>query len=135
MPQPQSSLSASLFRPIDLLAIGLGGALGSLLRTGITMDYDGLFPLPTLAVNLLGTLLLALLHVRQHHLPPQRRYLYGVGFCGSLTTTSLFSLQTVQLCLNGHPTFAAAYLLLSLAPAFLMASLLLHFLQSPHDSP
>lgn len=81
--------------------IGLGGMLGSLLRAWIGTDYTGLFPVPTILVNILGATALAVLHATQHRIHRHGRYLYMVGFCGSFTTVSLFSLESAVLAGGG----------------------------------
>ena len=106
----------------DLFVIGLGGTVGSLLRTWVGSGFEGVFPVPTLMINLLGAAALAVLHATQHRLHPQGRYLYMVGFCGSFTTVSLFSRETVNLIESGHLLYALAYLTLSLGPAVLLVS-------------
>lgn len=87
---------------IDAFYIGLGGMLGSLLRWWVGMGFDGAFPIPTLMINVLGAAALGVLYASQHRLHPQGKYLYMVGFCGSFTTVSLFSLETIQLFQQGH---------------------------------
>lgn len=122
------------FRLSELMAIGGGGALGSLLRAWIHTGSEGAFPLSTLAVNLLGSLALILLHLREHHLPLHHRHLWLAGFCGSFTTVSLFSLQTVELARSGHPGLAVLYLLVSLLPALLLGLLLMRLHPYPQST-
>lgn len=109
----------------DCLAIAIGGMVGSLLRWWIGLGYMGVFPLPTLAVNLAGACLLVLLHASQHRLHPQGRYLYMVGFCGSFTTVSLFSFETLQLLDSGHWALALLNVILPLGGALLLGALLI----------
>lgn len=104
------------FSPADILYIGLGGVLGSLLRWLLGIGFEGVLPLPTLLVNILGSAALGILYASQHQLHPTGKYLYMVGFCGSFTTVSLFSLETVQLLQSGHWILATTNLLL---PVFL----------------
>ncbi|MFO7724934.1 MAG: CrcB family protein [Oceanipulchritudo sp.] len=94
----------------DCLAIGLGGMLGSLLRSWIGTGFEGSFPIATLLVNILGTAALGILHASRHRLDPGGRYLYMVGFCGSFTTVSLFSLETLSLLREGHLAPALVHL-------------------------
>jgi len=79
-----------------VLLVGLGGAAGALLRFGIgeSIDVDR-FPVAVIAVNVLGTFLATLLAL----LGPAREALLfaSVGFCGSLTTFSTFSVRTMGL--------------------------------------
>jgi CrcB protein len=110
----------------DILFIGLGGTVGSLLRTWVGAGFDGAFPVPTLFINLLGAAALAILHTTQHRLHPQGKYLYMVGFCGSFTTVSLFSHETVQLLQDGSVLLGLAYVAASLLPALLLVAWILH---------
>ena len=97
----------SKLTPADALYIGLGGMLGSLLRWWIGIGFEGAFPVPTLLINILGAAALGVLYASQHRLNPQGKYLYMVGFCGSFTTVSLFSLETLQLFQRGDWALAA----------------------------
>ena len=90
------------FSPADILYIALGGILGSLLRWWVGLGFEGTFPVPTMLVNILGTSALGVLYALQHLLQLQGRYLYMVGFCGSFTTVSLFSQETVLLLNEGN---------------------------------
>jgi CrcB protein len=87
---------------VDAVYIGLGGMMGSLLRWWIGLGFEDLFPVPTLLINVLGAAALGVLYASQHQLHPQGKYLYMVGFCGSFTTVSLFSLETLQLFQKGE---------------------------------
>lgn len=106
----------------DCLAIGLGGMLGSLLRSWIGTGFEGSFPLPTLFVNILGTAALGILHASRHRLDPGGRYLYMVGFCGSFTTVSLFSLENLSLLREGHLVTALVHLGLPVLISLLLVS-------------
>ncbi len=101
-----------------LLAVALGGALGAMLRYGLTQvtpDGDG-FPGTTFAINLAGSFLLALLPasawVRRHHLLPP---LLGTGVLGGFTTLSAWSEQTRALVADGAAATAGAYAVGTLA--------------------
>lgn len=90
------------FSTADIFYIGLGGMLGSLLRWFLGIGFEGLLPVPTIMVNILGSAALGILYASQHRLHPTGRHLYMVGFCGSFTTVSLYSHETVQLFISGH---------------------------------
>lgn len=105
MQSPRLSMS-------DALYIGLGGMGGSLLRWWIGMGFEGNFPIPTMMINVLGASALGILYASQHRLNPQGKYLYMVGFCGSFTTVSLFSLETLQLMQQGEWLLASCNVLI-----------------------
>jgi fluoride exporter len=73
------------------LLVALGGAAGSALRYVIAQRWDGRFPRGTLAVNVLGSLLLGLLAALS--VSGQLAALLGTGFCGGFTTYSAFAVQ------------------------------------------
>ena len=56
-----------MFKPYDLMLVGLDGGLGSLLRWWIGRligeRYHGLFPLGTFSINVSGSFLMGLLSV------------------------------------------------------------------------
>ncbi len=90
------------------LFIGLGGFLGANARyaLGVWVDgrYGGSFPLGTFLINVTGSLLLALfLTVATERVPiaPEWRFLFAVGFFGSYTTFSTFSVETLRLLEEG----------------------------------
>lgn len=116
--QPKLSL-------VDALYIGLGGMLGSLLRWWIGIGFDGVFPVPTLMINVLGATALGVLYASQHRMHPQGKYLYMVGFCGSFTTVSLFSLETIQLIEQQKLLLAAANVLVPIVVSLVVVSLII----------
>ena len=100
-------------------AVGLGSGLGSLSRhqVGLWLVAPG-FPWATLAVNLLGSALIALFATyaarREHgRVARWQPFLVG-GFCGGFTTFSLFSLETLSLVSHGRAMLALGYVALSL---------------------
>lgn len=107
----------------NLLWVGLGGFAGSVLRYGAGIgiaalctvrDGQGMrFPLGTLAVNVVGSLLIGIL-LRYVEQGSAQHLLGVVGFCGGFTTFSTFSLESVRLLRDGHHTLALTYIGLSL---------------------
>lgn len=90
----------------------LGGALGTLSRFGVNgaLPDDGLLPLATFAVNVvgsfaLGVLLAAVLTRRAESL----RLLLGTGFLGAFTTYSALAVETDTLLRGGHLALALVY--------------------------
>jgi CrcB protein len=90
----------------SLLAVLIGGALGSALRWVVGLWLNPMFPtlpLGTLAANLVGGFIIggALGVFDQFQsLPPEMRLFVITGFCGGLTTFSTFSAETVTLLLR-----------------------------------
>lgn len=120
-------MKPALFTGNELLWIAGGGAAGSVLRLAVSSGYTGTFPLPTLFINVLGTIALALLHVARMRMHPNERLLYMIGFCGSFTTVSTYASESIHLLLNDR--FLAAGLNMTLPPllAVLLASLILQY--------
>ncbi len=86
---------------IELLLIGIGGAIGALSRYGIgelsKRFFPGTFPWGTLIANLMGCFLIGLiLGSGQASKSDPIRFGIGVGFLGALTTFSTFSAETVN---------------------------------------
>ena len=75
--------------------VGTGGAIGALCRHYVTsmVDIEG-FPLGTLTVNVVGSFVLGL--VTFAGLGSDILFLVGTGACGSFTTFSSFSFDTVS---------------------------------------
>ena len=97
-----------------VMAVGLGGALGALLRALAGRWIRTAFPLATLVVNVGGSFLLAIAYAGLPGDSEIVRALIGSGFCGALTTFSTFILETVILARSGQYKWAAIYLLLTL---------------------
>lgn len=94
------------FYPV--LAVAIGGGLGAALRyllSGAVYRVLGTdFPYGTLAVNLLGSLLLGWLMEATEYgasAAPMLRLFLGVGLCGGFTTFSTFSYETMRLLSDG----------------------------------
>lgn len=102
------------------LAIALGGAMGAVARawlSGWTTKALGAlgtaFPFGTLAVNLLGSLLMGLcfvIIVEHLELPGHWREVVMVGFLGALTTFSTFSIEGLHMINHGQWHLAMVYM-------------------------
>jgi CrcB protein len=98
-----------------LLAIGAGGALGSLARYGLSEAIShprGGFPVATLVTNILGCLLIGvLMGVLTTMAQPHRllRPFLGVGVLGGFTTFSTYVVDTLDQFGTGHQMAALIY--------------------------
>ena len=114
----------------QILAIAAGGALGALLRYWTSIAVHGrlgmAFPYGTLAVNVLGSLLMGFLYIwlidRMAAGPALRAFLL-VGVLGAFTTFSSFSMETLNLLEAGHPGKALANVLVSVVVCVTAAGL------------
>lgn len=104
---------------IEILAVGFGGFIGSVLRYligEIPVSEPTLFPIKTFVINVIGSALIGVLAVlisKQVLSSPTLSLFLKVGLCGGFTTFSSFALETSDLLHNGHPGIALSYVLLS----------------------
>ena len=102
-----------------LLYVMVGGAVGSGARylTGRAMTalLGAGYPFGTLAVNLVGGLLMGVLVgvLARNASPEGWRLLLGVGVLGGFTTFSTFSLDVVTMIERGALGLALGYILVS----------------------
>lgn len=104
----------------ELLAIFVGGAIGSLARalvgTELVGTSDG-WPWATLLVNVVATFLLGYFSTRLLERLPTSNYqrpFVGTGICGGLSTFSTMQIEIVRLVQAGAWGVALSYLLASL---------------------
>ena len=97
------------------LIVAFGSAIGGVSRfalgTWILHHYGAFLPWGTLAINILGSLLIGFFATSLRDTPWQQFLM--VGLCGGFTTFSSFSLETLNLLRDGHPGKALAYVGLS----------------------
>ena len=106
----------------NFIAVGLGGALGAMLRYGVTVlgsaiGWTG--NLSTYLVNIIGSFIMGLLVGTC----PQGTWLLlaTTGLCGGFTTFSTFSLQSVTLLQQGRWGPAVLYIFGTLVSCILTA--------------
>lgn len=103
------------------LLVGAGGAIGAMGRYGIGIivggAWHGPFPLGTITVNIIGSLLMGLLIGLLARYTPEwqasARLFLAVGILGGFTTFSAFSLDVIILMERGQLALAAGYALFS----------------------
>ncbi len=93
---------------LQIFAIMIGGAIGAAMRfivaNGVYNALGREFPYGTLAVNIIGSFLMGLLTVillEKGDFDPLIKLAILVGFLGSFTTFSTFSLDTLTLINDG----------------------------------
>ena len=113
------------------LYVAAFGALGAASRylTGIAAGAvigSSVFPYGTLAVNLLGSFLLAFTGtylLTRPYLSDELVRCFGTGFIGAFTTFSAFSVETVQLLMVKEYLAAGSYIMLSMIGGISAAAL------------
>ncbi|MEE4291498.1 MAG: fluoride efflux transporter CrcB [Cycloclasticus sp.] len=112
----------------QILAIAAGGSIGAVMRffvsTGIYSWLGKDFPYGTLAVNVIGSLLMGLLYelfLQRLSVSPEVRALLLVGFLGAFTTFSTFSIETINLIEQGDVLKAITNVLASVILCVLAA--------------
>ena len=106
----------------SLLAVFLGGAVGTSLRLLVdatVVHSDAQFPLSTLIINVVGSLVLAILVSRVWPIVPEwLRAGLGPGLVGGFTTFSAVMISMVTLAASSQIVLALAYLALTLVLGF-----------------
>jgi fluoride exporter len=87
----------------NILLVGLGGGIGSILRY-ICQRYLNLeFPFGTLAVNIIGCFLIGIFWALSiKGWDDSKRLLLMTGFCGGFTTFSAFTHESVQMLMDNR---------------------------------
>lgn len=96
-----------------ILSVGVGGFIGAIARfliSGWVQKSSGMFfPVGTLSVNVIGSLLIGFLALYfESVVSPHQKALVITGMLGALTTFSTFSLETVTMLQGGLWGRAAA---------------------------
>jgi fluoride exporter len=102
----------------NFLLVGLGGAVGSMLRYGSGLIIPSKnFPLATLLVNVAGSFIIGVViaySLRSEIFAANWKLFLATGICGGFTTFSAFSLENLQLLQNGKFAVFALYIVASL---------------------
>lgn len=115
---------------LNFLIVGMGGAIGAMLRHGtgllsLKLGFTN-FPWGTLTINILGSFCIGIIvgllaHVQNWS--EEIRLFTVIGILGGFTTFSAFSLDTVLLFERGQYLYAGLYVagsvLISVAATFL----------------
>jgi len=106
--------------------VGAGAVVGALLRYGTTQYMNTVFgsrtlPYGTLVVNIIGSFVLAAITFAGAS--DAVLYAVGAGVCGSYTTFSSFSVDTIQLWEDGERFRSGWYAAVNLLGALLAIGL------------
>ena len=100
----------------SLIIVALGGGMGSALRflasKFIQDNMSGAFPYPTMAVNIMGCLLIGVfygLSSRGSLGGDSAKLLLTTGLCGGFTTFSTFCHENLSLMRGGHALATLLY--------------------------
>lgn len=98
------------------LWVGLGGALGAILRYSISLlPMKSSFPILTFITNLIGAFIIGMVVglFEKNYLSSQLNLFLKTGVCGGFTTFSTFSLEALSLFENGKFILAILYIFMS----------------------
>lgn len=111
----------------NLLLVGLGGGIGSILRYATSLVINSKhFPWATLAVNVIGSFIIGIvlaMSLRDENFSNNWKLFLATGICGGFTTFSAFSAENMGMLQNGKIAVAVLYItisvVLSIAAGFL----------------
>ncbi|WP_299239588.1 fluoride efflux transporter CrcB [Sulfurihydrogenibium sp.] len=110
------------------LVIAVGGSIGAILRylTGVYSAklFGTWLPYGTLIVNVVGSFILSffmILFLEKLSLDPLWRLFVAVGFCGSYTTLSSITYETLSIAMDGDYVRALLNIALNFGLSFLSA--------------
>ncbi|MFL2731815.1 MAG: fluoride efflux transporter FluC [Gammaproteobacteria bacterium] len=102
---------------INLLLVGIGGSLGAMCRYALTEFIHKYiptnFPSGTFFVNLIGCFLIGVFVGYYMQNKDSIYFLFIIGFLGSFTTMSAFTIESVNL-FNTNFILAASYIILTI---------------------
>ena len=102
----------------NFLLVGLGGAIGSMLRYAISLLVTvKQFPYSTFIVNIAGSLIIGAvlaLSLKNDIFSNNWKIFLATGICGGFTTFSAFAAENMALLQSGKYGIALMYILASL---------------------
>ncbi|MGI4861950.1 MAG: fluoride efflux transporter CrcB [Janthinobacterium lividum] len=113
---------------LSILAVGAGGALGSLLRWFLSLRLNSLFPalpLGTLSANIIAGYVVGVavaFFSRYPGIATEWRLFIITGLMGGLSTFSTFSAEVVTHFQQGRPLWALAEIAVHLGASLLMTA-------------
>ncbi|MDD5422728.1 MAG: fluoride efflux transporter CrcB [Candidatus Omnitrophica bacterium] len=127
---------------VKIILIGIGGAIGSILRyiaSGLDYRYSyGIFPISTLVVNLAGSFIIGFLWgmFEATTVSSNIRMFIFIGILGGFTTFSTFALENFNLFRDGERSIALINIVLSnilgiflVYIGYMLAKMLLNFMR------
>ena len=120
--------SQGVMEPKMLALVGVGGAIGAVLRYLIGEWMPDGFPWGTLTVNLLGSLILGV--IVGMSLSAEMGLLLGTGIMGAFTTMSAYSVDLIELFEKSEYGPALSYLLVTVVGCPLLAYAGMRMLQT-----
>ena len=108
---------------LPLMYVGIGGAIGSLMRYGMTLLFPsqaGALPWGTFVSNVVGCLIIggvAGLAANSTVISLEIRLFVATGICGGFTTLSSLMFELAQFCQQGRYLFGSLYLSATVAGA------------------
>src|SRR5471032_3085241 len=114
---------------LSILAVGIGGALGSLFRWFLGIRLNGLFtglPLGTFAANVIAGYVIGVAvagFARAPQIAPEWRLFVITGLMGGLSTFSTFSAEVVERLQDGRLGWAAGEVAIHVSASLVMTIL------------
>jgi CrcB protein len=108
----------------QFLLVGLGGALGTILRFAANLLYNNRsFPVTTLLINITGSFVIGMVIAFsiKNEASDNWKLFLATGLCGGFTTFSAFSFENLQLLQNGKFMISLMYILGSMLLGILAA--------------
>jgi len=98
----------------QFLLVGVGGALGSVLRYAGNLLYSNRsFPVTTMLINIIGSFVIGIViaYSIKSNASSNWKLFFATGLCGGFTTFSAFSLENLLLIQNGKFFLSLFYII------------------------